>query len=429
MIPVFCFGQGKAWTLEDCMQYAVEHNQRKAKQEAQNKIYNQNKLEAIGGFLPSLSAQATADFNFGRSLNDETNQYISVNNFRNTYNLSSSMLLFDGLGQVYRVKMSNIYQKLGVEQLQYTKDLIAFETMEIYYNVLYYKGTVELAEQQLQESMASLKRIQRMEELGLMAPPDVAEIQAKEAEDRYALTKSINLFDLEVIKLKEKMNYPIDQEIVIADLDDALIINHIKEDAFDIYQNALLMLPKALVSAKNVSVSEMEYKISKSRLFPSIYVGAGFNTNFQRLMDGSEYETFNDQLSNRRGHYVGFTLSIPLFNRFSTSSEIKRSKQRLVIAKSEHDETLRQIYSEIEQAVADINGLSDEYYYSQKRTASMLNAHEVNVRKYEEGLINAIELTTSSNRLLNSRIEELYTNLKYQLKHKWVEYYKGGPIY
>jgi len=56
-------------------------------------------------------------------------------------------------------------------------------------------------------------------------------------------------------------------------------------------------------------------------------------------------------------------------------------------------------------------------------------AHQVNQRKYTEGLISALELNTSSNRLLNAQIEELYTNLKYQLKYKLLSYYKGQAMY
>ncbi|HEY5509333.1 MAG TPA: TolC family protein, partial [Paludibacter sp.] len=81
------------------------------------------------------------------------------------------------------------------------------------------------------------------------------------------------------------------------------------------------------------------------------------------------------------------------------------------------------------KTVADVNGLSDEYAHAGKRTESMKIAHQVNQRKYTEGLISALELNTSSNRLLNAQIEELYTNLKYQLKYKLLNYYKGASMY
>jgi outer membrane protein len=96
-----------------------------------------------------------------------------------------------------------------------------------------------------------------------------------------------------------------------------------------------------------------------------------------------------------------------------------------VIARSQHEEILRQVYNDIEQTVADVNGLADECVQAQKKTVAMQSAHQTNVRKYEEGLIDAITLSTSANRLLNARVEEIYTNLKYQVKYKLLQYYKG----
>ncbi|GHS99560.1 transporter [Bacteroidia bacterium] len=425
LLPILAFSQEKTWTLEECIQYAIQHNPQRTRQEAQDEIYKLDRLEAIGGFLPSLNARTNAYLNFGRGVDPETNTYISTNTFSNGYELYSSMTLFDGLSQIYRAKMAKINRLKGKEELQEVKDQIRFDVMETFFNVLYYKGTVELAQQQLEESINNLKKFERMEELGLKSIPDLNEIQAKEAEDRFLLTKQTNLYNLEIIKLKEKMNLPVEENLEVSDYEKTLVADNEPESALDVYQQALNTLPKALVADKSLSATEMQYKITRGRLFPSLSLDAGISTGFSRLMNGSGYMSFQEQWKNRQGSYVGVSLSIPIFNGFSRSSEVKRSKQRLVMARSEHEETLRQIYSEIEQAVADINGLSDEYRHAQKRTAAMQSAHQTNLRKYEEGLIDALDLSISSNRLLQSRIEEIYTNLKYQLKYKLLQYYKG----
>jgi outer membrane protein TolC len=288
---------------------------------------------------------------------------------------------------------------------------------------------LKLAEQQLEESVQNLKKFRRMEELGLKSIPDLAEMQAKEAEDRFLLTRQVNLYNLEVIKLKEKMNLPVEEELSIKDCEQAPLAATETQSAMEIYQQALAALPKVLASARSLSATKMEYKVARARLFPTLTLNGGFSTGFSRLMDGTPYMSFSEQLKLREGSYISASLSIPLFDRFARSSEVKRSRQRIVIAQTQHEETLRRVYSEIEQAVADVNGLSDEYLHAQKRTAAMQSAHRMNLRKYEEGLIDAITLTTSSNRLLNSRVEELYTGLKYQLKYKLLNYYKGSLDY
>jgi outer membrane protein TolC len=425
LLAQMTFAQEKIRTMEDCIRYAVEHNPQRTKQEAQNTIYKIDQREVIAGFLPSLSAGTSTSFNFGRGVDPETNTYISTNTFSNSYEIYASVVLFDGFSQIYKVKLAKNNRLMGKAQLQDTKDRIALDVMEIFFNASYYKGTVNLAEKQLQESLDNLKRIKRMEELGMKSPPDVAEIEAKEAEDRFMLTKQKNLLNLEIIKLKEKMNLPADEDLRIAEAGNSGLALLSNENSAEIFGQSLQTLPKLLSAEHALKSRDAEYKATRSRMFPTISAGAGFSTGFSRLMDASSYMSFKEQLKNREGSYIGLSLSIPLFDRLSRASETRRSKQRLIIAGNENEEIRRQVYGEIEQTLADVKGLYDEYNSAKRKTEAMEAAHKVNVRKYDEGLINALELATSTNRLLNARVEELYTNLKYQLKHKLLQYYKG----
>lgn len=428
-ISLYLPAQDKVWTLNECMQYAIEHSSKRTKQNAQNQIYKLNHTEAIGGLLPKVNGTVGATFNFGRGLDSETNTYIDKNSFNNTYSLQTSLLLFDGLAQVSRIKLQKMNQMMGKEQLRQIEDMLAFETMEIFFNILYYQGTVDLAVQQLEESETTLKQVTRMQELGLKAGPDVLEIKAKAASDKYNLIKQQNLLDIEIIRLKQKMNYPMDQEISIdTKTNNDVLVSAEKDNAFEIFEKAVTYSPQILASERALLAQKAQYKVSKGSLLPSLYLGAGYSTNFSRLMDGSAYSSFTDQLRDRRGYYVGFTLSIPIFNGFSNLNSVKRSKQNVIIAQNELEETKRTVYSEIEQAVADMNGQGEEYIQAQQQVVAMDAAHNVNQRKYTEGLISALELTTSSKRLLEAKVEQLNAGLKYQLKTKLVAYYKGQPF-
>lgn len=424
-ITVICDAQEKKWTLQECMQYAVENSPRVHAKEAKTNIDTQNYIEAVGKLLPSVNAGSSIDYRFGRGLDAETNTYTSVNSFSNNYNLYSSMRLFDGMSSIATIRMHKVNRLMGREELQEVKDMLAYETMEAYFNVLFYKEMVKLTEQQLAASVDNLKQVRRMEELGMKGVPDVAEMQAKEATDNYKLTCQRNIQTLAIIKLKEKMNFPIDQDLDIADYISEEGINKYPESAMDIYQSSLTFLPKALATDASVEAQRLSYQSAKGSLLPSITAEAGISTNFSHYMDGTSYAKFNNQFRDKRGSYIGFTLSIPILNGFSNTARIQRSKSQLQIAKSERAETLRILYSEIEQAVADMNGQSDEYLQAKKQAEAMIIADNVNKRKYKEGLISAIDLHTSSNRLLESKIVELNARFKYYLKSKLVNYYKG----
>ena len=294
-ITVICDAQEKKWTLQECMQYAVENSPRVHAKDAKTNIDTQNYIEAVGKLLPSVNAGSSIDYRFGRGLDAETNTYTSVNSFSNNYNLYSSMRLFDGMSSIATIRMHKVNRLMGREELQEVKDMLAYETMEAYFNVLFYKEMVKLTEQQLAASVDNLKQVRRMEELGMKGVPDVAEMQAKEATDNYKLTCQRNIQTLAIIKLKEKMNFPIDQDLDIADYISEEGINKYPESAMDIYQSSLTFLPKALATDASVEAQRLSYQSAKGSLLPSITAEAGISTNFSHYMDGTSYAKFNNQ--------------------------------------------------------------------------------------------------------------------------------------
>lgn len=417
--------QEKQWSLDDCIQYAVENSPKVNKQKAQNTIYQQDYMLAIGRLLPSLNAGTNAYFNFGRGIDPETNTYTDINTFSNTYSVYSNLTIFDGFSNIYRIKMQKANKLAGKQQLEQEREMVAYDTMEAFFNVLYYKRMVQLAQEQAEESTNNMKQAKRMEELGMKAKPDVAEMAAKEAADIYNLTRQKNLLTIGIILLKERMNFPVEDELDITDQQTDELIVKSGETVPAIYETAKAINPRALSAESALKVQEMNRRAAIAGFSPVISMEAGLSSGYARYLDGDNLESFSEQLKNRRGTYVGFTLSVPLFTGFSKSTSYKRSKAQVIIAESEFQETLRALYSEIEQAVADMNGQADAYQQAVKQREAMEAAHEANQRKYEEGLISPLELHTSTNRVVQAKAEELNAELQYRLKARLVRYYKG----
>ncbi len=55
-------------------------------------------------------------------------------------------------------------------------------------------------------------------------------------------------------------------------------------------------------------------------------------------------------------------------------------------------------------------------------------AYRVALRKYQEGLLSALDLQTTANQLLEARANFLRSDLTWQAKRKLVDYYKGIPL-
>lgn len=417
------------WTLEECIKFAVENSYRTHRQQANNSIYKQDYKEAVGDFLPNIGLSSRASFSFGRGLNPSTNTYYNINTFSNSYDLSGSLVLFSGFSKIYRLKLAKVNKLKGVHELEYERNMIAYDIMEAFFTALYNSDLVEIAEQRLAESTENLNLTKRKEELGLKGAPDVVEFEAKVAGDRYQLTKAQNNLTIALIQLKEKMNLPIDEELSISTEDNYMIVQNGFENTQEIYEISKTLNPQASKIRMTLEASVFEHKASRGSLFPTISASGGVATNFYRTMDGSEYAPFKEQFKNNRGEYVGFSLSVPIFYGLSKNASYKRSKARLMISKIDHDEQMRQLYSEIEQAVADMYGQADQYEQAVKQREAKEIAYDVNKRKYEEGLISVIDLHNSSNEFVNAQAEELNAKYLYYMKSKLVNYYKGESLY
>ena len=168
-------------TMDECMEYAVEHSVSVAKQENSLDNAKMSFRQSVAQLFPSVSAGISASSNFGRSIDPETNNYTTVSTFSNSYNIGASMPLFAGLRYVNEIRASKVARDRGYSELQIACDRVAMEVMKAYTDVLYYKEAVKIAEEQLSASRKTLCQAQKLYELGCKSAAEVAEVASQEA--------------------------------------------------------------------------------------------------------------------------------------------------------------------------------------------------------------------------------------------------------
>lgn len=202
---------------------------------------------------------------------------------------------------------------MGVEELQLARDQIAMNTMSAYFDVVYYYGTVEIAQEQLRTSQLELKQVQEQYELDLKAPADVAEVEAQVANYDYLLTEQQSNLELALIELRKVMNYPQEEPLEIdteVDIEGMLITETLEE----VLNYALVYNPQIRSKEMNSRYYELNYASTKGRYLPSISLSGGFSTNYFVNVDSpGNYAKYFNQLGNNRGYYVGMSMSIPIF--------------------------------------------------------------------------------------------------------------------
>ncbi len=420
--------QDKAWSLDECMEYAVQNSTKAKKQQYVNDNYRQDRIQSVAAMLPSVGASADGTWGFGRGINPATNTYGNTANFNNYYSVSGSLPLFNGFAAINTFRAAKISELRGVQEAQKVADDIAMQTMQAYFDALYYKGAVDLARQQLDESRANLTKTSRMAELGMKASSDVAQVEAQAASDDYNLTRQQNLFESAMLRLKDCMNYPFADSLDVEE-DTGRQFYTQAVHAGNIYEYARDNLPQVLVAGYALRESELDYKATRGRQLPNIYASGGYSTNYYKnITGGSENENFRSQFRDNSGESVGITMSIPIFNGLQRRTATNRSRNAMNIARQEMYEAQRQLQNEIAQAVLDVEGLSKEYTQATKRSLAYDQAHRANLRRFEQGALSALDLQTSANQLLLSRAEELQIKLNYLMRSRLAEFYQGRPL-
>ncbi len=427
---VSSFAQEKKWTLGECIRYAVEHSQSMERQTAQNEIYKQNFMGAIINQAPNIGGSIDAQSSFGRSLGQD-NTYSNTNLFYNGYSVSASIPVFAGLSYLNTTRYHQIMRKMGIERKQELEDNLALQTMAAFYDVAYQQGMVNLAQEQLKESESNLKKMQRMEDLGMKGKADLADVEAKKAGDQYNLVRQQNLLRTMVLKLKEVMFYPVEEPFEIDIASPGILVMQASPDsAFAIFEAAKESLPAARALGFQLKSAKTDYAVAKGSFFPSLSFSAGISTGYYSTAKytGGGNIPFEDQFNNNLGEYIGLSLSIPLFNNNILGTRARISKQNYRMAQAAYNEEMRQLQSEIQQAVLDREGAAEEFSQAQQREKATELAYKVNQRKYEQGLLSIIELHTSANQLLLSKAEKLRAYLTYMVKNRLVDYYKNGVV-
>lgn len=412
-------------TIDDCMRYAVVNSTTVGQKNLALDDRKANHVEAIGSLFPSINASVGGAVNFGRGIDPATNSYTNVTTFSNSYGISGSMILFDGLQSINTIRAAKVARKMGVTEVEIARDKVAMQTMSAYIDVVYYTEAVTIALEQLEASRSTLQLVRRQESLGMKSAADVAEIESQEANYDYLLTTEQNNLALAYIKLREVMNYPLGEKMEIETNINLEVLPSVTSEQ-SLVDFALENNPRITASRYATEQSRLNLARAKGAYLPSLYIYGGYNTSYYIDFDNKAlYDSFGTQFRNNRGGYVQVALSIPIFNGLSTRSSKRRAQNAYRSAQLEEVAVQRAVESEVSQAWQEMQGFGKQYVQGQKKVSASQLAYDCAAKKFDKGLISALDLQTAANTLLQAKSDKLRARLQYIIKTRMVNYYNG----
>ncbi len=422
----------KKWTLDDCIQQAIQENLELKQSTFDNKIRIEDLRQSRMELLPTLNGNMNADNSYGRSIDPSNNEIVSTQLLQTGASASTSLVLFQGFVNMNRVQYNRLNVMKGTLSEEILKNDIVFKVMNAYFDLCFSKGQMLIAKNQFNLSALNLHKIKIMVEAGIKAGTDVAEMEARLALDDYKVTQARSNVYKSKLALQQLLNNSADGTF---DINDEIIDNinalPTMPDPDSVYNLAEQHLPQFGEMNIDSRISATNLAIARGSRMPVLRAQAGYGTGYYdsyRDQNGNLIG-FHSQLKNNNYQYIGLNLSIPLFNGWQMNRNINNARWNMEKTNTGNAIKKRDFRAEIENACLALKSSADEYEsaLAQEKSTS-LNLQLVE-QKWEQGTGNLLELTDARNRKASTEAEMLRTQLQYQLKYKTLQIFTGGLTY
>jgi len=414
------------WNLNRCISYSIQNNIGLKQLEIQEKLANEDLNQSKRTLLPEIGASSQAGLNFGRSIDPNTNGIVNTQFFNTTYDLSASLVLFNGFKLLNQIEYQKFRKRANeLNRLNATDDL-AFSVMNSYFEVLYFQGMQKIVRQQVETSSLNLKKIEKQVELGMKSKPDLLEMRANYETEELRWIQVENSLKTAMLQLKQRMNLTSDTELVLDEDPNPMGSSGIQKSE-DLFSSFLQWSPYYQSFEARLKASRKYLAISRSQLYPSVNAFSSIGTGYFETTKDDAGKTigFSSQIDNNRSQYLGGAIHIPIFSRWGIRSNIKKARLEVEQAQNTMDQEKQKLYFEMANNLNDLEAIEKEYNQFQKQLEADQLAFQASEKKMEQGLVNVVDFYIAKNRLANSESQILKARLQWEVKRKVLDFYSG----
>ena len=464
MVPFASAQEAKKWTLKECVDIALENNLRIKRSRYTVESFQTNLLQSKAAFLPSVSASASFTNNYGRALNPVSNLFVDRNSTAISPSLNGSWTIFNGLRIQNNFKQSQRDLLASNHDLEKAKNDVILNVVTLYTSVIFNQELFENAKYQLNSSEQQVDRIRKQVEAGSLALSNQLTQEAQVATNELNAINQENVLNLSMLQLKQAMQVPASEVMVIEIPEMQLEDLVLEEDANGVYQIALSSMPEVKSALLKVESAELAIKASRGTYYPRISLNAGMSSNYSSLNNGPRFAsdgTFRvgttpigvaqpsgddvfayipntvqtaenwseqQQLQDNVFKNLSLQLTIPVFNGLATRTNVQRSLINKEIADVTVKETQNLLRQSIETAYNDALAAARSYTASLKQVKAQEEAYRMNKQRFEVGSLSIIEYQVSENDLFRAKSDLTRAKYNFIFRKKVLDFYQGKSI-
>lgn len=370
---LFCislsYAAEKPLTLSQVIEIAYKNNKDIRIQEQEIAAAQAGILQAASNFLPHLDIDAGYTRNGAVAVSAAHSKKDSgiFTGYKNDNSLGASLsqVIYSGGFNTANLNQAKVALNVQQETLRAKKLDIEFEAKRLYYGLLLAYETERIAQELVDNARDHYTDVKNRYEQGTSSKFDLLQSDVQASLLIPELVKAQNAVDLIKAELKKLLGFKQQEELDAADKQLYYSLLKIQED--DFLKQAYLNKPEMILKSLGIDISRWSIQIAKSGWLPQVNASLGYDYRSNDLGN-----MFNRRHNNWN---TGISLSMPLFDGFSTKAKVDAARARYSQALLTKENLVDQIAVDVRQACLDL-----------KQAEAIINSQKDNVGKAKEAL-------------------------------------------
>jgi len=423
----------RQWTLRDCIDYALANNISLQKSRLTKLSAQEDIMQSQAALLPSLSATTGHNLSYqpwpesGRASvqNGYVQQSVDKVYYNGSYGISSNWTLWNGNRNRNTVRLNEMAAEQAELDSAITAQSIQEQIAQLFVQILYSTDAIKVNKQSLETSRKNEERGKAFVEVGKMSRADLSQLTSQRAQDEYQIVEAESALRNYKRQLKQLLQIVDDEpfDVVIPETTDEMAQQLIPALG-DVYAAALQQRPEIQNALLGMKTSELNIKMAQAQRLPTVGVSASAITNTTSMSNNA----WGSQLKNNFNLGAGFNVSIPLFDNRSAKTAVNKAKLQRQNYELELRDKQTSLYSTIENYWLQASTNQEKFKAAKIATESAKTSFEMLSGKFDEGLINIVELMQGRDALLQAQQNELQSKYLTILNIDMLRFYETGEI-
>lgn len=410
----------KTWSLQECLDYALEHNIQLQQSRNDYLSGTEDTKEARAALLPSVSGSITQGFT-----NYPSSNAVEKNSYTGTYGVNAGMTLYGGGSLRTAVKQQTLQDRIALLSIEEQANDIRIAIVQAYMQCLYAAEAVTVNRSTAEVSKAQRDRAEQMWQAGSISKVDFAQLESQYASDEYQVVAALTTLDSYKLQLKQLLELDITEEIeVLAPETGEEAVLQLLPAKAEIYAAALEAMPEIARGELAVTAAELDVRQARAGFYPTVSLSASVGTGH---MSGGGFQN-GSQVWNRFNENIGLSIGIPIFSNRKNRTAVNKAQIAVSTSRLEYADLQKTLLREVETAYLEAVSAQSRYLAAAEKQRYARQSFDLTSEQFRVGAKNTVELITAQNELTAARQEQLQAKYMALLNIGLLDIYQGKQI-